>query len=75
MKKINLILIFVSLISFVSAHAGENYYGMMGGMMNGVYGWGMGFFVWFFMILVFIVLILFIIWLIKQIEEMRRFKK
>ena len=75
MRKINLILpIFVSLISFVVAHTGEDDYahhmagGMMGNWMMGGYGTGW-FFGWLFMTLTIVALILLIVWLIKQIQK------
>ncbi len=74
MKKINLLFVFVSLISLVSAHIGEDnssHHGMMGGF----YGWGMGFFGWIFMVLIIVVLVLFIIWLVKQIQEPKERKR
>lgn len=76
MKKINLMLpIFVSLISFVFAHTGEDDSahhmtgGMMGDWMMGSYGTGWWFFGWLFMILILVALILLIVWLIKQIQK------
>ena len=67
MKKINLIaLVLLGLIGFISADVG---YGMMGGMMSGVYGYGGFFFSWIFSVLVLVVLVLLIIWLIKQIQK------
>jgi hypothetical protein len=80
-KTILAILIIVSLFSlltFVSAHIGEDEgihhegCGMMGGMsgmMTGVYGLGMGIFGWLIGILILVALILLIIWLIKQIQK------
>lgn len=77
MKKIKLILsLLISLfllISFVSAHAGENEslhhdgYGMMG--MMGAYGVGWMFFCMVIGILVIVLLVLLIVWLIKQIQK------
>ncbi len=72
MKKINLILgilfVFLLSISFVSAHAGEDHSGMMGGMY-GVYSGTEIFFGWLFGILVLVALVLLIVWLIKQIQS------
>lgn len=75
-NKIGLILsaVFVSLLSFVSAHTGEDA-GIHHDMMKGVYGYG---FMWMFglvfMILFLVVLVLLIVWLIKQIQKPRRRK-
>ncbi len=69
MKKINLALITGFLISFVSAHAGEDLSGHHDMMNWSSWGWGMGFFGGLFMILVTIALVLLIIWLIKQIQK------
>jgi uncharacterized membrane protein len=60
----------IFLISFVSAHTGDDDFGhhMMGGVV-GTGMWGMGIFGWIFMILIIVALILLIIWLIKQIQK------
>lgn len=69
MKKINLVLsgFILSMISLVSADAGDGYYGMMGGMMGSGWGYGMMGFGWLISVLVIVVLVLLIVWLIKQI--------
>ena len=59
--------IFLVLISFVSAHTGDDnsaHHSMMGNS-----GIGMMWFGWVFSILVAIVLVLLIIWLVKQIQK------
>lgn len=63
----------LGLVSFVSAHVGEDNYGHHG-MMSGFYGnmvggYFMAFFGWAFMILVALVLVLLIAWLIKQLQK------
>ncbi len=66
--------ILLSMISFVSAHEGDDLYdhhGMMG-YWGGMYG--MSIFGWLFMTLVVVALVLLIIWLIKQIQEPKRRK-
>ena len=73
-ESLGLTLLFVSLISSVSAHTGEDEYGhhMMGdmyGMMSGSYGGGGMFFGWITGLLIVIVLVLLIVWLIKQIQK------
>jgi len=72
MKKLNFLLpvIFVSLLSFVSADADYGC-GFVGGMM-GSYGSSWMFFGWIFWVLIFVALILGIIWLIKQIQKPNR---
>lgn len=74
MKKISLMSFVLFLVSFVSAHVGEDDYSHHS-MMGGSWGWGMGFFGWIFMILVIVALVLFIIWLAKQIQEPKRGRK
>ncbi len=72
---LSLLGIFLVLISFVSAHTGEDEYahhGMMGdmyGMMSGTWGMGGSFFGWIFMLLIVVALVLLIVWLIKQIQK------
>jgi len=71
MKKTNLVLLaLLSLISFASAHTGNDNdisHSMMGGMMSGMsFMWMFG---WLFMILIIVALILLIVWLIKQIQK------
>lgn len=73
-NEISLILVFLVLISFVSAHVGNDDYEhhMMGGMysmMSGSYGMGMGFFGWLIGILIIMVLVLLIVWLVRQIQK------
>ncbi len=69
-KLLNILSILV-LISFVSAHTGDDNYGhhMMGNVigMNGM--WGMGIFGWIFAILILVALVLLIVWLVKQIQK------
>ncbi|MBU2104216.1 MAG: hypothetical protein KKF67_00360 [Nanoarchaeota archaeon] len=72
--KISLVLVFLVLISFVSAHVGDDDYehhmmGDMYGMMSGSYGMSMGFFGWLTSLLIVAVLVLLIAWLIKQIQK------
>ena len=72
MKKISLALITGFLISFVSAHTGDDlsaHHDMMGWSS---WGFGMGLFGWTFMILVVVALVLLIVWLAKQIQEPKR---
>lgn len=70
-----LLIVLISLVSFVSAHISEDeglhHEGscMMGGMMTGVYGMGGMFFGWIVGLLVITLLILLIVWLIKQIQK------
>jgi len=73
-NEISLILIVLALISFVSAHIGEDEYGhhMMGdmyGMMFGSYGGAGMFFCWIAGLLIVTVLVLLIVWLIKQVQK------
>ncbi len=69
MKNKILPLITISLVSFVSAHTGEEEFGhhMMDGWIMG--SWGMGLFGWIFGALVITALVLLIIWLSKQIKK------
>ena len=68
MKKIILVmLVIASLISLVSADAGDSGCGF--GMMTEAYGLGMGIFGWLFGILVIVSLVLLIVWLTKQIQK------
>ena len=73
MRKISLIPVVLSLISFVSAHTGNDDYDHMisgmSGMMSGYYGYGGMFFGWLIGILIISVLVLLIVWLIKQINK------
>jgi hypothetical protein len=65
-------IVLMFLVSFASAHTGDDDFGhhMTGDMMTGTYGYGfMWAFGWIFMILIIIALILLIIWLIKQIQK------
>lgn len=64
-KKIGFSLLMLSLVSLVSADAGD--YSWMGNMMGGNYGAGGMGFGWLIMLLVIVVLVLLIIWLSKQI--------
>ncbi len=69
---IALVTIMFTLVSFVSAHTGNDEFDHCSGfcpMMSGNYGFGPMLFGWAFSILVLVVLILFIIWLIKQIQK------
>ena len=72
MKKIKLLFgilgMILVLLSFVSAHTGDETFGtcMFGGMMGGMGG---GFFMWILYILVIVGLVLLIAWLIKQIQK------
>lgn len=63
---LNIPIILLALISFVTAHEGEEGF-RHHGMMNGFYGYGMGLFGLVFMILFFVALVMLIIWLFKQI--------
>ncbi len=69
------VLVFLSLVAFVSAHSGADDYshhGMMGdfyGMMSGTGGYVGPIFMWLLGVLVLIVLVLLIIWAIKQNKE------
>lgn len=73
MKRFALVILLVSLISFVSANADDgNEYGMMDEMyhmMSGSWGYSGMFFGWFVTLLVIVVWVLLIIWLIKQIQK------
>lgn len=75
MRKINLMPVVFSLISFASAHTGNDefdHHGMMGGlygMMSGNWGYGGMFFGWLINLSVIAVLVLLIVWLIKKIQE------
>lgn len=76
-NKILLMSLVINLISFVSAHVGDDdfaHHSMMDGMMNWNYSgiWEMGIFAWIFGILGIILLVLLIIWLIKQIEKNKK---
>jgi len=68
--------VLTSVLSFVSAHAGDNN-GVAGshGIMGNFAGWGMGFFGWVFSALIIVALIFLIIWLFKQIQKQNRRKK
>ena len=68
--------ILFSLIGFVSAHAGDDFYGhhdMMGWYGTGM--WGMGWFGWIISLLVIAVLVLLIILLSKKIKEADKKRK
>ncbi len=71
MKNKILSLIVVSLLSFVSAHTGEEAFGhhMMDGVVMGSFGTGWWIFGWIFGVLVIIALVFLIIWLNKQIQK------
>ena len=67
-----LFLIAINLLSFVSAHTGEEESGhhMMDGWMASSWNMGIwGIFSWIFGILIIVALVFFIIWLNKQIQK------
>ena len=67
-KKNGLSLLLISLVSFVSAHAGEVDAGHYS-MMIGHYGFGGMVFMWLIMLLFIAVLVLLVVWLAKQIMK------
>ena len=74
-KIISIFGVILVLMSFASAHAGEDDYSHHG-MMDGMYGYGfMWIFGWLFMILVIVALALLIVWLIKQITSNNKRKR
>jgi len=69
---ISISVIILNLISFVSAHTGNDEIDHCEGfcpMMSGAYGGFWAIFGWALGILMLVVLVLFIVWLIKQIKE------
>lgn len=62
-------IVLISLISIVSADAGDGFSCFSGGMMSGAYGYGGMAFGWIFGLLIVVALVLLIIWLTKQIQK------
>lgn len=68
-KTILIILGFLLLTSFASAHIVDDEYHMIGNVVYGTGMWGMGIFSWIFMVLIIVALVLLIICLTKQIQK------